>query len=413
MSRRGKSFLFRLRVTNLSCEEANVKKIVAIVLAVILALSLVLTGVTFAAGGKEEVALAQQAGQTWLERTIELTGEPLKWIGAHLTAPQVCYDLKGKPNAYMFAIENDGEVVGYIVIGSSAYGYPMFEAADVPPPSIPSADEGKSILERDLGLRVEKIGNPTRLLYLGFDNLFAVYKAGRQEVAVNLVFDFAVPASNLKATMPSPQEYKANKEATEQSRPVTLQAGGSNRLPMEYYRDQGTGRIWCGPCSGVSIGWYYRTRSSQYGPSYPNLPEQKDWMYDMLVYCWGVDWPIRPWNYGPGFVYMTYLFGYNNFSHDTKDWDEERYWDRVDDIDNGWPIAVHSSQFNYPPEQQPGPSVGHWVAMRGYCYERGYWNYDSILCTDSFKGTNWLWLDWHNQNLGSGVKTVTIKDNYL
>lgn len=122
-----------------------------------------MTSVAFAAGGKNEVAVAQEAGQAWLDTTVTLTGEPVKWAGALLTAPQVCYDLKGKANAYMFTIENDGEVVGYIIVGSSDYGYPMFEAADVPPPAIPSGDKVKSILARDLGLKVKKL--VTRLVY--------------------------------------------------------------------------------------------------------------------------------------------------------------------------------------------------------------------------------------------------------
>lgn len=218
------------------------RKILVIVLAVVLASALSLTSVTFAAGGKKEVALAQDAGQAWLDSTVAVTGEPLEWVGARLTTPQVYYDLKGKPNAYMFAIENNGEVVGYIIVGSSDYGYAMFEAAaDVPPLSIPSADKVKSTLKRDLALDVASIGRPTRLLYLGFDKLFAVYQAGGQEVAVNLKFDFAMTASNLTniIPMPSPEEYKAYNEAAEQAKfdgladsISTVQTYASNYLTM-------------------------------------------------------------------------------------------------------------------------------------------------------------------------------------
>jgi hypothetical protein len=115
-------------------EEANVKKILVIALAAVLTLGLLLTGEAFAAGGKKEAYLAQDSGQVWLDSTVELTGEPTEWVGARLTTPQVCYDLKGEPDAYMFAIENDGEVVGYIIVGSSDYGYPMLEAAPGAPP---------------------------------------------------------------------------------------------------------------------------------------------------------------------------------------------------------------------------------------------------------------------------------------
>lgn len=378
------------------------KKILVIALAVILALSLSLTSVTFAAGGKNEVTLAQESGQAWLDRTVELTGEPLGWIGAQLTAPQVCYGLDGQPSAYMFAMESDGEVVGYTIVGSSAYGYPVFEAADVPPPSIPTADEAKSVLQRDLGLKVEKIGKPTRLLYLGFDNLFAVYQAGGQEVALNLLFDFAIPASNLEAAMPSPQEYKANREAIEQSRPVPLYgAGGSRRLDMTYYACGD--RKWCGPCSGTSIMWYYKWERGHY-----KLPYPQSEMYDALADAWGKEKPIWPWEYGYGVVYMAANYNDFSFGYDENSWKKEYYWDRVNDINSGWPVAVFALQFNYPPDQQPDPFGPHWVAMRGYCWERGYWNYDKILCTDSYKRTNWLWLDWNN--LGTWVRTVTIMD---
>jgi len=218
-------------------------------------LSLSLPSVTFAAGGKKEIALAQEAGQAWLDRTVAIGGEPLEWIGAHLTTPQVCYDLKGKPNAYMFAIENNGEIVGYMIVGSSAYGYPMLEAADVPPPSIPSADESKSILERDLGLKVEKLGKPTRLLYLGFDNLFAVYQAGGQELAVNLKFDFAIPASDLTATMPSPEDYRANKESMAEAKPELLDSSSSQSLVMPR------GYAWVSPTghNDPSNSWGYES----------------------------------------------------------------------------------------------------------------------------------------------------------
>jgi len=62
-----------------------VKKILVIVLAVILTLSLSLTSVAFAAGGKNEVIVAQEAGQAWLDNTIE----PPEWKGARLTTPQI------------------------------------------------------------------------------------------------------------------------------------------------------------------------------------------------------------------------------------------------------------------------------------------------------------------------------------
>ena len=278
------------------------KKKLSIVLAIILTLSLSLTSVTFAAGGQKEVDLVQEAGQAWLDSTVETTGEPLEWVGAHLTTPQVCYDLKGKPNAYMFAIENDNEVVGHIIVGSSDYDYDMLEASDVPPLSIPSADNVKSTLKRDLGLEVEKIGKPTRLLYLGFDNLYAVYNAGRQEIAVDLKFDGATPAANLTATMPSPEEYKANKQATREANPQLLEssdynllASGSsdyNWLPMEYYC---VGSCSCAPSSGVSIGQYYREYVDRH-KKYDYVTEGFEWGNDGDSLSTSGKWEV----YAPG-----------------------------------------------------------------------------------------------------------------
>lgn len=155
------------------------KRKLSIVLAITLTLILSLSTVAFAAGGEvaeKEVDLAQDAGQAWLDRIAATFPEPAEWKGAHLAAPQVYYNLKGESNAYMFAMENDG-VVGHIIVGSSAYGYPVFEAGEAAPPSIPTADEVKSSIERDLGLKIakESIGEPSCLLYLGVDELYAVY----------------------------------------------------------------------------------------------------------------------------------------------------------------------------------------------------------------------------------------------
>jgi len=397
-----------------------VKKILVIVLAVVLTLTLLLTSVTFAARGNKEVDLAQEGGQAWLDRTVEFNGEPVQWIGAHLTAPQVCYDLKGKPNAYMFAIENDGVVVGYIIVGSADYGYPMFEAADVPPPSIPSTDEGKSILERDLGLKVEKLGKPTRLLYLGFDNLFAVYRVGGQDVAMNLAFDFAIPASDLTAAMPSPEDYKANKEATQEAKPELLDSSrpqspvmprGLVMLEAKYLEMDPYCSGWCGPASGVSIGRYYRDECD-YGdlPSNANMYSELYQLMGTAFWYWLTGWgATMPPDYGPGFIAMTEDHGYDNFSYA---YDAiltgGDYWNRVADINSGWPIALGSLlQLNYP----GAPDVGHWVAIRGYLY----YQYSGepietwVRCTDSYVCSNTVWIDWNN--IGFAPFTVTIKDS--
>jgi len=420
-----------------------VKKKLSIVLAVVLTLSLLLTSLTFAGGGKKEVELAQEAGQAWLDNTVELIGEPLEWIGASLTTPQVCYDLKGKPNAYMFTIENAGEVVGYIIVGSLDYGYPVFEAADVPPPSIPSADKCKSILERDLGLKVGKFGKPARVLYLGFDNLFAVYEAGQQEVAVNLKFDSAIPASNLKTAMPSPEDYKAAKKTTGEANPelsgggdynlLSRPSAGANYLQSMSYYTEGQ-KYWCGPCSGTSIGRYYRDRNPiVYGNNYNLLPDDDEDMYDYLYdsmeadICefflpWGC---VSPFTYGDGFIEMTEdpdNGGYDNFIY-IEDWlpSHDDYWNIVDAIDSGWPTAVCAVLFNdeLGGDPQGGsdwpPDVPHWVAIKGYYYPYYSGGEYSIICTDSYCKANWLYLDWDNLTYVPPpfLYTCTIRDDVV
>jgi len=399
-----------------------VKNKLVIVLSVILTLTLLLTSVAFAAGGKKDITVAQEAGQAWLDSTVE----PPEWIGARLTTPQAYYDLEGKPSAYMFTIENNGQVVGHIIVGSSAYGYPVFEAADCPPPSIPSADEGKSILERDLGLKIAKIGNPTRLLYLGFDNLFAVYQAGQQEVAVNLAFDFAISAASLTAAIPSPEVYKANKKVTGEAisellegsdySSLSLPGSGYYWLPMVHYSE--LERRACGPDSGVSIGWYYKTRTSGYGPQYPDLPSTREAMYDRLYACMGTDsngntWS---WNYGPGFVAMTQESGYDNFYYYGDYWPSHGdYENIVSWINRGWPTALLAARFNYELKGDylgnfPPPG-GHCIAIKGYKFPYNANVQYSIICTDSYSHSDSLYLDWDHMTIGLPPYTCTIWDS--
>jgi len=387
-----------------------VKKILVITLAIILTLSLSFSSVAFSAGGKTEVALAQQAGQAWLDNTVALTGEPLEWIGAYLTTPQVCYDLKGKPDAYMFAIENNG-IVGHIIVGSSDYGYPVFEASDVPPPAIPSTDEVKSTLKRDLGLKVERIGNPTRLLYLGFDNLYAVYQIGQQEVAENVLFDFAIPVSNLTAAMPSPEAYKAGKKETGEAiakamsgllpgsgySPLSLPSSGYKVLPMTYYCGCGTSGqtcCCCGPSSGVSIGRYWRDYTGRGGlPSditmYANLYVS---MKTRASDCWTTNA-----NYGPGLVSVLQSSGWAYSYIADSLVTHGDYENIVNYINAGCPTALSATHWQNALQKDGGswpPPGGHFIAIKGYLFPYSATVQYSIICTDSYSHSNSLYLDW-------------------
>lgn len=414
------------------------KKIWVIVLAVILILTLSLTSAAFGAGGGKAVALAQEAGQAWLDSTAAFIGEPVEWVGAHVTAPQVCYDLEGKPSAYIFAMENDGQVVGHVIVGSSAYGYPVFEAGEAAPPSIPSADEVKSTLERDLGLKVQEIGKPTRLLYLGWNNLFAVYQADRQEVAMNLLFDRATPVANLTSAMASPEDYEAARKATGEAlsdlsgssdySSLSLPQFGYKTVYMTYYGypgDCGCGSggqghlcCMCGPSSGEAIGKYYRTqvdRNKDGVKDYAGLPGDNN-TYDRLYDTMGADsnGEIWPWNYGPGFVAMADDY-YSNFNYYSVFWPSHGYYENIVSwINLGWPTAICATQFadDKSANQQFPPSGGHCVAIRGYYYDQPmsrYW----VVVVDSFSKQNALFLDWDHMTTGFPPYDITIWDSYF
>lgn len=387
--------------------EVKVKRILFLLATVALVLGLLLAPSVGSAAdqvAKAEVILAQEAGQAWLDRTAELTGEPAEWSGAHLTTPQPYYDLNGQINAYMFAIENDG-VVGHIIVGSSAYGYPVFEAGEAAPPSIPGTNAVKSIVKRDLAFEDKSIAEPTRLLYLGFDHLYALYDVEQHMTGVNLIFKYAVSASDLKAQMPSPEAYKANKKVTSEAKPSLLGSRGYKSLTMEKYC--GSGRCCCGPASGVSIGLYYR---NEHEPEYDDLPyydwNMYDWLYQTMLTGHTIPGSTLPQNYGPGFVEMTEEFGYDNFRYyNDSNVTGSDYWRRVSDINHGWPIGLLACNLNYP--GHPPAWQWHWLAIRGYQYPRGDMDY-AIQCTDNYTGQSSLWLDWGN--IGWGLFTCTIKD---
>ena len=138
---------------------------------------------------------------------------------------------------------------------------------------------------------------------------------------------------------------------------------------------------------------------------YTNLPYYWWNQYDWISWYMGAPGPIPPFAYGIGFVQFTQAFGYNIFGHvDDYFVTGGDYWHRTADIDNGWPVAIYSNNFYYPPGG-PDTDSPHWVAMRGYQW---YDNQYVIECTDSFRGTSTLWLNFNH--LGFGIVTVTIKD---
>ena len=208
--------------------------------------------------------------------------------------------------------------------------------------------------------------------------------------------------------------------------------GASYSLTMSAWREKCDcayqGKCWCGPCSAVSIGRYYREVKQ-----YSQLPWSATTGY-YPMYCdlcsrMGIvsGAPVYPYMYGPGFVGMTKYSGYHNFGH-TQDYFSqvemgtmEDFWQIKDSIDKGWPVALFcGGQFA---EELSGgdrsssfpPSGAHWVAIRGYRTPDAQCPYYVIRVTDSASGKSDLWLNW--KNLGNvGASTwyfCTIKDTVI
>jgi len=194
----------------------------------------------------------------------------------------------------------------------------------------------------------------------------------------------------------------------------------------------------CGPCSGVSIGRYYRAEEG-----YSNLPKEaicdqygfeSNWCYDPMydelyehMHTNGCSTnPAQNYGYGYGFVKMTVESGYDNFIYVNDETVTDEDWDAiVNAIDNGWPVAMKGNFKNVPEisgdETGTWPCTkGHYIAIKGYGYWQQLWppgppTNRCIICTDSFSKSSDLMLSWDDPNTGVITKglyleTITIKD---
>jgi hypothetical protein len=353
------------------------------------------------AGEGSDVELAQQAAQGYVNHVAGNVPDPSKWQGSVPTSPQPYFNLAGEINAYMFAIKRGNEVLGHVLVGDAEYGFDVFQAADSAPPAIPDAAKVQTALENSLGVMVDTadVGNPIRLLYLGVDGQYALYDVRGDSIGVNLVHGDALRASEMRDWLPTPAEYRDRQAQTGSLRPAaTYVTDGvratSNFLTIGYYVNGN--RNWCGPCSGVSIGHYYKYYSAT-GTTYSNLYGD-DAMYDSLYSnMQAAPWVI-PYNYGPGFVYMTNECCYNNFRGDWYPFvGSSHYFNRiVPDIDSGWPhgLCVY-------------PYINHWRAIKGYDYSSGT---HYIWCTNHAIPSSWEQLNW-DALPDSQHDTVRIRDN--
>jgi hypothetical protein len=341
----------------------------------------------------QDIDVAQKAAQNWLEETFAINPELSQWKGATVVTPQPYENLEGEVNAYMFGVAGQNGIVGHILVGSSLYNYDILEAGTSTPPAIPAPNVVLKAIG-SLGLTIDKaaVGNPVKLLYTGVDGCYALYTIQNQKVAVNLVFKNAVLVSDLKISIPSPTEYQEGKKVTGESKSASILSTGYKALSMYYWNSPGRG--WCGPCSGVSIGAYYRDYKG-----YSQLYSQNWQMYDYLYISMGTQGnggATLPQDYGPGFLSMTQHCGYSNFTF-ANDWTvtHNDYWTVVSGIDSGWPTALLIT------------SQMHWRAIKGYNYNTTT-NYYHITCTNSATNDSWEDLNW--DALGSGLFTCRIKN---
>lgn len=363
---------------------------------VILTLVIFSTNVVSAATVDPEVILAQKSGENWIQARSTRPGFE-KWSGAVLQNPQILYSINGKPNAFLFSVEAN-DFIGHMIIGNSGYQYPVFEAGETPPPSIPDINTAKSKINDDLHLRIDQLQRPSRLLYLGFRGIYAQFDLPAS-IGLNLYSNHANFVSKLKSLVPTPDEYFASKQKTAKAKPLTL-TSEFNLLALYAYSG------YCGPASLTSIGSYYRQIQG-----YHDLPSNST-IYSYTYNYPIVDGIILDWEYGPAFESLAETYDYDNFTY-VNDYlpTESDYWNRVYDIDHGWPVGLAADQFldDLGGNWQWPPQDAHWVTIRGYEASSHGVDY-AIICADSYTGDSSIWLDWNNVCF-SFMFTCTIKNS--
>ncbi len=326
----------------------------------------------------------------------------------------------------MFAIEKNGSTVGRVLIGSSAYGFPVLEAGKAPPFSIPPAGEVSSILKKKHGLQIHEVrlGEPMLLLVNILRGFYAVWELEGQVVGINLITGRSFTAANLPAldfAMPCPVEYKLQRAVTRQSLVVSpywepLWDWGAvlirhahlmrswrelawplhERYPSPPYPDH-YGKLWCGPASGVSIAAWKRDADGDAGL---HPPRQELHMFRSLRgYMYTLSPPVGwtfPWHYGPGFV----NYGTSRAEHFT--WSYRSTLSHIkSDIANDWPLGLCGWM------DIGGEKKAHWVAVKGWgwCLVSQY-----VIVTDSYTDEDNRWLCWDALNAGLFLFLIRIQD---
>jgi hypothetical protein len=369
----------------------NTFKLSAVLLSILAIVIMMFPCIATAAGVDQNNISAQTAAQNYVNNRAVTNPELTHWKGATVNLLQKYKDVKGNLCAYMFAVVTN-KSVGNVLVGSAQYNFDIFSASEATAPAIPTATAIVSAFTQ-LGLNVntDETLKPAQFLCAGIDQLYAVYNSSnKQQVAIDLLYGNSQLLSSLKNNLPSPEQYLEGKNLTDLARSATMTPNLSAwSLTMAHW--SGPGQAWCGPCSGVSIGNYYRNQVgyfSLYDPSFMYTVLFTDMQTDPLGPTW-------PWDYGPGWITMangsnsTYNFTYYYDSIVTGG----DYWRVADDIYNGHPTALEIT------------NALHWWAIRGYDFSTGT---HLIRCTDSQNGA-----DDEEKNfdaLGWGLYLVTIRN---
>lgn len=354
----------------------------------VLALLSVPVGTLAAVTPATEMDTAQKAGQSFITSAVKLYPE---WQGASLVRGQAYQNLEGQVIAYMFAIQKNGQTLGRIVVGSSAYKYDVLEAGSAPPPSIPSASEVKAAIEKDLGTQTREsdIGKP-RLVDLGYDFYLAVYEVKGQSIAFDLRARHVALTSDLKEHLLPPEQYEAQKGGAQPlgwtewfSLPVPIRYQGDDAIPEDKRNNNN-----CGPTSGAMIDEYYKQYRGY--SRFDDWPADHNRLYETMGTNQGGSGTM-PWEAGPGFVTYAaekqYSFGTTYYGPSYNDYNLIKA---------------------YMDAQQPIMILFWWGAPYAtwhYCTIKGYgtydttkylvinnpWGYGDIVNWDA----NWGWVTIH------------------
>ncbi len=282
----------------------NLKYKFIVVILLLIIVQLMSLGVPISKG-EDETNSAMKSGQLFLEECPDFQG-------GTLIEPKVFQNLDGENIAYMYNIVRKGKPLGFIVVGNAAYGYNVLEATVAPLLlSIPSISQVKTQIAKDLKISIEEkdVENP-HLVYLGYGSYYAIYTIKGNSIAFDLRTKHALPISDLKNHIVTPEQYKHQKgdvrlSATEKlSLPVPVRNMNDPAIPDNMQNNNN-----CGPTSAAMISEYYKIYRGY--SRFDSWPDDHNRLY-VLMKCnnWGGP-GVAPWNAGPGFVNYASEKGYN------------------------------------------------------------------------------------------------------